>query len=153
VTPQEALAAVREAFESVPRPELMIRGTCSCCECAEHNLTLLSRTPETITLQELGSPAWDPMCFASDAAFAYYLPAMIRLALEDTIYVDQLSFHLSWEDRVDSMNRQQARAVLDALWVITDRELGDGSEQAYRFDQRLMEEAIRKVEERIAKNF
>ena len=152
MTAQEALAAVREAFQNVPRPELMIRGTCSCCECAEHNLTLLSHTPETITLQELGNAAWDPICFASDAALAYYLPGMIRLALADTNYVDQLTFHLTCPDRIETLSQPQAAAVLDALWVVAES-IGDedSSETCLNLNERLMEEAIGKLEEKIAK--
>jgi hypothetical protein len=146
VSPEEALAAVRRAFENVPRPELMIRGTCSCCECAEHNQTLLSHTPETITLQELGNAAWDPICFASDAAFAYYLRGMIRLALEDASYTDQLLFHLNCPGRVEALDPGQARAVLDALWVVTER----AGEDAGRFyDDRMMEDAMGKLEVKI----
>ena len=68
-----------------------------CCECAEHNETLLAHTPETIGIEELGNPGWDPLCFATDEAFEYYFPAMVRMALEGTgerYYVDQFLFHL-----------------------------------------------------------
>lgn len=158
MTGQEALAAVRAAFEDIPRPELMIRGTCSCCECAEHNLTLLSHTPEMITLRELGTAGWDPICFASDAAFAYYLPGMIRLALADASYIDQLLFHLNCPDRVETLNRRQAAAALDALWLLADGALDDALEDGRAesstrfFDERFLEEAIRKLEEKIAQS-
>ena len=139
MSPEEALAALREAFKSVPRPELMIRGTCYCDECVEHNQTLLAHTPETITLKELGNPGWDPICFASDRAFAYYLPAMVRLAFEDAVYIDQLLFHLNCPGRVEGLNQEQAAAARNALWVMVER-AGEDADRFY--DERLMEEAI-----------
>ena len=145
MNPEEALAAVRRASKSVPRPELMICGTCSCDDCVEHNQTLLSHTPETIKLQELGNPGWDPICFASDRAFAYYLPGMERMAFEDAGYIDQLLFHLSCPGRVEALNRAQATAARDALWVMVE---GAGEDAERFFDERLMEEAIGRLEEK-----
>jgi hypothetical protein len=70
-----------------------------CCECAEHDATLLAYDVDSIGVQQLGNPGWDPLCFASVEGLLYYLPAMIRLTLEtvDTPqkrYFDQLLFHL-----------------------------------------------------------
>jgi hypothetical protein len=70
-----------------------------CCECAEHDETLLANDIDSIGLQQLGNPGWDPLCFSSPAGFMYYMPALIRLTL-DTIdnpqetYLDQMLFHL-----------------------------------------------------------
>jgi len=87
-----------------------------CCECQEHNETLASHDPDSITLKELGNPGWDPMCFASDQAFAYYVPAMVRLAFEDPYYMEQLVFHLTRPGRAECLSRAQAGGVLAALW-------------------------------------
>ena len=121
MTPEEAIAKVRKAFERIPRPDLFIRGTCTCDECMEHNETLASHTPDTITLKELGNAGWDPICFASDSAFAYYLPAMLRLAVADPSYLDQLLFHCSIPDRLDALDQEQAKCVLEVLWALTDQ--------------------------------
>src|SRR5512138_3202270 len=108
-TAAAALAALREAFRDVPRPEgMFIHDTCLCCECQEHNTTLAAHTPGDITLAEFGSPGWDPMCFANEQAFAYYLPAMVRLAFEDTYYMGQLDFHLAIPGRVDALAPRHA---------------------------------------------
>lgn len=139
---EEAIAAARDAFRDVPRPTRFIRGTCACDECLEHDETLASHTPDTITMAELGHPSWDPMCAASDQAFAYYLPAMIRLALEEG-YWDQLLFHLNAPGRVDSLNREQARALLAALWVLAETKL---DEIARTLDIYRLEEAIHRLE-------
>ena len=63
-----------------------------CCECAEHDHTLSAHSPDTITREALGHAGWDPMTFATDAGFRYYLPALIRMALTQTgddYYIDQ----------------------------------------------------------------
>jgi hypothetical protein len=70
-----------------------------CCECAEHDETLLAYDIDSIGIEQLGNPGWDPLCFASVEGLLYYLPALIRLTLEtmDTPqkrYLDQLLFHL-----------------------------------------------------------
>jgi hypothetical protein len=70
-----------------------------CCECAEHDTTLVAHDVDSIGLQQLGNPGWDPLCFAAVDGLLYYMPALIRLTL-DTVdkpqerYVDQLLFHL-----------------------------------------------------------
>jgi hypothetical protein len=70
-----------------------------CCECAEHDETLVAHDRDSIGLEQLGSPSWDPLCFSSAEGLIYYMPALIRLTL-DTIgnpretYLDQMLFHL-----------------------------------------------------------
>jgi len=70
-----------------------------CCECAEHDATLVTADVDAISLEQLGHPGWDPLCFAAVEGLLYYLPALIRLTLEtmDTPqerYLDQLLLHL-----------------------------------------------------------
>ncbi|MBV1788266.1 hypothetical protein KQ940_09380 [Marinobacterium sp. D7] len=74
-----------------------------CCECAEHDKTLLAHTLDSIGLEQLGSPAWDPLCFCAAEGLKYCLPAMVRLSLEtiaDECYFEQMLFHLTygWRD-------------------------------------------------------
>ncbi len=70
-----------------------------CCECAEHDLTLLASDADSIGLEQLGNPGWDPLCFSSPEGLIYYMPALVRLTV-DTIanpsesYLDQMLFHL-----------------------------------------------------------
>jgi hypothetical protein len=83
---------------NVPKPEHFINYR-HCCECAEHDATLLAYDVDSIGIEQLGNPGWDPLCFASVDGLLYYLPAVIRLTLEtlDTLqkrYLDQLLFHL-----------------------------------------------------------
>ena len=68
-----------------------------CEECAEHDQTLLSADIETIGLDELGNPGWEPICFTSAEGKKYFLPAFIRLSIEtinDEFYFGQFLFHL-----------------------------------------------------------
>jgi hypothetical protein len=82
----------------VPKPAHFTRYW-HCCECAEHDNTLMTADVDSIGLQQLGNPGWDPLCFASVQGLLYYIPALVRLALDtmDTPqerYLDQLLFHL-----------------------------------------------------------
>ena len=70
-----------------------------CCECAEHDQTLLAFDVDSIGLEQLGNPGWDPLCFSSPEGLIYYMPALVRLTV-DTVdnaresYLDQMLFHL-----------------------------------------------------------
>jgi hypothetical protein len=81
-----------------------------CCECAEHDDTLVASDVDAIGLQQLGHPGWDPSCFAAVEGLLYYLPALIRLTLEtmDTSqerYLDQLLFHLMRDGKDNDLVR------------------------------------------------
>ena len=83
---------------NVPKPEHFSNYR-HCCECAEHDETLLACDVDSISLQQLGNPGWDPLCFASPEGFLYYLPVLIRITLDTMAkpherYLDQLLFHL-----------------------------------------------------------
>ncbi len=59
---------------------------------------------DTIGLEQLGHPSWDPLCFSSVEGLLYYLPAMIRLTLDNiedrqNSYLDQFLFHLIQDGR------------------------------------------------------
>jgi hypothetical protein len=91
-----AEAALRFA---APKPGEFTDST-HCDECAEHNETLLNEDLDTIGLEELGNPGWDPITLSSVAGKLYYMPAMIRLSLESLdgeFYFSQFLFHLRWD--------------------------------------------------------
>jgi hypothetical protein len=91
-----------------------------CCECAEHDETLLAHDVDSISLQQLGNPGYDPLCFISAEGFLYYMPALVRLTL-DTIdnpremYLEQLLFHLiqdgSGNRLVSACNKEQREFI------------------------------------------
>lgn len=57
-----------------------------CKECAEHDELLRSRDLQTLRIEDVGNPGWDPICFATSEAFTYYFPALARLALSEPAY-------------------------------------------------------------------
>jgi len=122
----ELLARIEQEFNA-PRPEHFTNHQ-HCCECAEHDNTLQQRNPETIGLEELGSPGWDPICFINIQGFLYYFPALARLALEgtgDSYYLDQFLFHISYDGprniRWQACNQQQRNLVVELLETVLEQ--------------------------------
>ena len=93
----------------------------------EHDETLLAHTPETIGMNELGNPGWDPVCFATNEAFKYYFPAMVRLVLNgkgDSYYADQFLLYII-EDGVrnrrwESFSNEQRKFVVCVMNELLD---------------------------------
>jgi hypothetical protein len=116
MTKEEIIAQVDQSFVNLQRPRMFIRGTCSCDECMEHEETMQSFALPHLPLDKLGYPSWDPICFASDDAFAYLMPGLIRLVLNHTEnYVSQFLFHLDSPDRIAVLSKGQRRTLLHAL--------------------------------------
>jgi hypothetical protein len=81
ISDAEVLAQIEAAFAATPRPEHFTNHT-QCDECWEHDELLRARDLQTLTIQDVGSQAWNAITMATPAGFAYYLPALARLALE-----------------------------------------------------------------------
>jgi hypothetical protein len=116
---QAILAEIDAAFGDVPRPEHFTNYT-HCCECAEHDELLRSRNRETLSIEDVGNPGWDPLCFCSAEGIAYYFPALARLALADPPYGfgwygEQLLFHLYSGFRENSFFRFCSAAQRSAV--------------------------------------
>jgi len=95
---QEILEAIDAAFCRVSKPFQFLDPT-HCEECAEYNAILCERDRETLRIEDVGNPGWDPICGSSPHGIAYYMPALARLALSPATYEwgwygDQLMFHL-----------------------------------------------------------
>jgi len=127
LTDAEVLRIVRESCE-VPRPEHFTDRD-HCCECADHDDLLRSRGLDTLTVADVGNPGWDPICFVTDLAFFFYLPALARLALDRPLdghgwYFEQLLFHLTYEGasnrRMLAAGTRQKAAVLLLLGHVRD---------------------------------
>ena len=96
-----------------------------CPECAEHDETLRSHTPQSIGLEQLGNPGWDPICFVLPEAFKYYFPALVRLALDSegsNGNLDQFLFHVTYQGE-DSrffkhFSQAEREATLEVLHYI-----------------------------------
>src|SRR5215207_11413264 len=78
---EEVLELFSTVFGAVPRPEHFTNYT-HCDECWEHDELLRSRTLQTLSIEDVGSQAWNPITMATPQGFAYYLPALARLALQ-----------------------------------------------------------------------
>lgn len=124
----QILDEVRRVFASCERPVHFTNYT-HCCECAEHDEVLLSRDLDTLSMQDVGSGAWDPICFISPEGFAYYLPALARLALSEPLephgwYGPQFFFHLNSglqaDDRIRVCTADQRCALVRLLHHILE---------------------------------
>ena len=99
----DILQTVQQAFAGCRRPEHFTTYT-HCEECAEHDEVLRARDVRTLGIEDIGNPHWDPICFISPEGFAYYFPALTRLALAEPVephdwYGAQLLFHLCHDGR------------------------------------------------------
>jgi hypothetical protein len=124
----DVLSVLSAAFGKCARPEHFTNFK-HCCECAEHDALLRARDRDTLRIEDVGNPGWDPLCFASAEGLLYYLPALGRLALEEPThkvdwYVPQLHFHLTYEDERNRIlvaaSPDQRRAVAQLLRHIVE---------------------------------
>jgi hypothetical protein len=124
----QILTSFQRAFAGCARPDHFTNYT-HCSECAEHDEVLRSRDLDTLSLQDVGNPGWDPICFISPAGFAYYLPALARLALAPPDgysgwYGPQLLFHLRYNgqrnDRILACTPEQRQCVVGLLHHILE---------------------------------
>jgi len=124
----DILQRVRQAFAGCRRPEHFTNFT-HCEECAEHDEVLRSRDIDTLRIEDVGNPGWDPISFTSPEGFAYYLPALARLALAKPVephgwYGGQLLFHLCSDgrrnERLLACTPEQRRAVVEFLQHIAE---------------------------------
>ena len=113
----------------VPKPEHFTNYR-HCCECAEHDETLLACDVDSTSLQQLGSPGWDPLCFVSPEGCLYSLPALIRITLDTMAkpherYLDPLLFHLirngKDHDLVRACSLEQRVFVAEFLAYLIDQ--------------------------------
>jgi hypothetical protein len=124
----DVLTDVAAAFAVCPKPEHFTDFT-HCCECAEHDEVLRSKDVNTLQIEQVGNPGWDPFCFSSAEGLLYYLPAMARLALDEPTeahgwYADQLCFHLTYQGTSNRILRaaspRQRQAVAGLLRHIVE---------------------------------
>jgi hypothetical protein len=125
---ERILAEIDKTFQS-ERPAQMVRNPGHCDECAEHEDTMRAVTPETVSLDQVGSLAWDPVCYLTDETWRYFMPGFARLALGrgDDYYLDQFLFHLE-SGRVACLNKEQCQAIaalLDHLFKAMAGEIED----------------------------
>ncbi|HRQ89853.1 MAG TPA: hypothetical protein PLA50_13720 [Bacteroidia bacterium] len=128
----DILQRIHEAFAGCRRPEHFTNYT-HCDECAEYDEVLRSRDTRTLCIEDVGNPGSDPICFISPKGFAYYFPALARLALALALaepdpvqgwYGNQLFSHLSSDgannERLLAFTPEQRRIVVDLLHHIAE---------------------------------
>jgi hypothetical protein len=94
----EILERARAPFRRSLKPRHFTNYT-HCKECQEHDDLLRKREANSLTIEDIGNPGWDPICYISPEGFEYYFPAFVRLTLSDSrmSYLSQLLFHLSYQ--------------------------------------------------------
>lgn len=126
MTRNQIISQIRDTFR-ISRPNMFIRGTCSCDECMEHEAVMQTFNPVDLPLDQLNNPGWDPICFASNDAFTYLMPGLVKLVLDHTFeYVQQFIFHVEQPDRLSGFIQKEAQAlnnVLDYLLLNKEKEL------------------------------
>ena len=140
-TPMDWTHHAKRLFQ-MPKPAHFTNDR-HCCECAEHDATLVAYDVNSIGLEQLGNPGWDPLCFVSPEGFLYYLPALIRLTL-DTMekpqerYLDQFLFHLIRDgtdnDVVRACSPEQRTRVAAFLAYLIDQYSAELDECTYSDD-------------------
>ena len=127
---------------NVPKP-VHFTNYRHCCECAEHDATLLAYDVDSIDVQQLDNPGWDPLCFASVEGLLYYMPALIRLTLDildkpQERYLDQLLFHLMRDgndnDLVRACSPEQRTLVAEFLAYLIEQYSAELDECTYSDD-------------------
>lgn len=118
-------AVISGAFSSHPRPAVFTDVE-HCTECVEHNRTLAALYPETMAVEDLGHPGWDPISFATPETFLYFFPSLARLAMQgrgETFYLDRFLFHLAI--RVDLFSPTEHGIIYEYLWRLLEHFHGD----------------------------
>jgi hypothetical protein len=116
MTQEEIISEVQEAFGHLRRPDMFLRGTCGCEECLEHEAEMQTFPPDNLPLGKLDNPGWDPICFASNEAFAYFAPGLVNLVLNHADdYIQQFIFHAEQPERLAAFTPEQARALVHVL--------------------------------------
>ena len=119
------ITQAKQVFKT-ERPEHFTNFT-HCSECEEHDQTLLAADMDTIGIEALGNPGWDPICFTSVEGKKYYLPALVRLSLEtinDEFYFEQFLFHLTYDDVENelytSCSNEQKKFIVDFIGFVIE---------------------------------
>jgi len=72
--------------------------------------------PDDLPLDRLNNPGWDPICFASNEAFGYFMPGLVKLVLDHTNdYIQQFIFHSEQPERLAALTTEQAQALSHIL--------------------------------------
>jgi hypothetical protein len=119
----QVLEDLYREFAVIERPEQFTNFE-HCEECFEHNETMKSAGLETLTASHLGTAGWNPISFLTAQGFAYFMPRLMELLLQEAEFKcgdpfsDSMLFHLSVpadHGRFLSYMPGQCQAILEAL--------------------------------------
>ena len=129
MTRNQIISQAQKTFKKSRPLDMFIRGTCSCDECMEHEAVMQTFNSINLPLDQLNNQGWDPICFASNDAFMYLMPGLVKLALDHTEdYIQQFIFHVEQPDRLAALTPEQSQMltfVLDFLVLHKAKELDD----------------------------
>jgi hypothetical protein len=144
----DVLADLTAAFEHTLKPAQFWNPQ-HCDECAEYEALLQARDRNTLRLEDIANPAWDPFAGASPEGLAYYLPTLARFTLETADgasdwYGEQLLFHLtsggSYNAFIGMCSHTQAAALarfLEHLIETSPALLEPWADEVFRLIERL----------------
>lgn len=81
-TDEEILKVIDDAFARVQRP-IHFTVEDGDPECMDHDQLLHSRTPDTLTEEDVGNPCYNPLTECLPEGLAHFFPALARFALND----------------------------------------------------------------------
>ncbi len=122
------LAEIETAFGNVDRPELFTVADGD-PETMDHEALLNSKNRETLTLEDVNRPGYNPMTECLPPGFAYYFPTLARLALLHptdpwywyaSVLLDKLRFYEHGNDFHRYCNGEQRSAITSFLRHILD---------------------------------
>jgi hypothetical protein len=119
------------AFGNCERP-VYFTDVNHCCECREHHEELSEHPTMELRRSNLGSAAWDPICFTSAQGKAHLFPILARYSMAPSFwpeydwYGTQLVFHLTsggqYNEFWQSCDAEQRLAVVRMIeWIIEHR--------------------------------
>ncbi|MFP4477359.1 MAG: hypothetical protein ACLFOY_17485 [Desulfatibacillaceae bacterium] len=73
----------RAGFMGHPRPAMCMSHGDDCPECRDHETSLSGKTRDTLVVEDLGTVAWNPLAHMKPSAMAFFLPTIIRLAVDN----------------------------------------------------------------------
>jgi len=95
------LNEIDKAFGSVPRPQRFTVEDGD-PECMHHDKLLHSRTPDTLTIDDVGNGC-SPLSECLPDGMAYFFPTLARLALNDRRESHWFPFQLAWHLTYDGI--------------------------------------------------
>jgi hypothetical protein len=127
-TDDAILAEIDKAFGSVTRPERFTVADGD-PEAMDHEALLSSRDLETLRLEDVNRPGYNPMTECLLPGYSYYFPALARLALVPpvdpwnwyaSLLLDKLRLHEDGNDFYSYCNPAQRAAVAGLLRHIVE---------------------------------